>query len=54
MAAKTKTVTKARRMREMLKAGIVVSPGIFEGYSARLVEKMGFKAASTTGAGLSN
>ena len=54
MAAKTKTVTKARRMREMLKAGIVVSPGIFDGYSARLVEKMGFKAASTTGAGLSN
>lgn len=47
-------VTKARRMRELLKAGIVVSPGIFDGYSARLVEKMGFQAASTTGAGLAN
>jgi PEP phosphonomutase and related enzymes len=46
--------TKARRMRELLEQGIVVSPGIYDGYSARLVEKMGFKAASTTGAGLAN
>jgi len=46
--------TKARRMRELLAQGIVVSPGVFDGYSARLVEKMGFKAMSTTGAGLSN
>jgi 2-methylisocitrate lyase-like PEP mutase family enzyme len=46
--------TKARRMRELLEQGIVVSPGIFDGYSARLVEKMGFQAASTTGAGLAN
>ena len=46
--------TKARRMRELLDQGIVVSPGIFDGYSARLVEKMGFKACSTTGAGLAN
>ena len=47
-------ITKARRMRELLQQGIVVSPGIFDGYSARLVEKMGYAAASTTGAGLSN
>jgi 2-methylisocitrate lyase-like PEP mutase family enzyme len=46
--------TKARRMRELLAAGIVVSPGIFDGYSARLVEKMGYSACSTTGAGLAN
>lgn len=47
--------SKAGRMRAMLKSGkIVVSPGVFDGYSARLVEAMGFKAASTTGAGLSN
>src|SRR5689334_9008172 len=46
--------TKARRMRELLKEGIVVSPGVFDGYSLRLVEKMGFRAASTTGAGLAN
>lgn len=46
--------TKARRMRDLLKQGIVVSPGIFDGYSARLAEKMGFQACSTTGAGLAN
>ena len=51
----TKTETKAQRMRAMLKSGkIVVSPGVFDGYSVRLVEAMGFQAASTTGAGLSN
>ncbi|MBI4191777.1 MAG: isocitrate lyase/PEP mutase family protein [Betaproteobacteria bacterium] len=54
MSTTIKTVTKARRMRELLTQGIVVSPGIFDGYSARLVEKMGFKAASTSGAGLAN
>jgi 2-methylisocitrate lyase-like PEP mutase family enzyme len=46
--------TKARRMRELLRRGVVVSPGIFDGYSARIVEKMGFEAANTSGAGLSN
>ncbi len=46
--------TKARRMRELLAEGIVVSPGIFDGYSSRLVEKMGYQAASVTGSGLSN
>jgi len=47
--------TKAQRMRAMLKTGkIVVSPGVFDGYSVRLVEAMGFQAASTTGAGLAN
>ena len=46
--------TKARVMRELLEQGIVVSPGVFDGYSARLVEKMGFKACSSTGAGLAN
>ena len=32
----------------------VVTPGIYDGYSARLVQKMGFKTAATTGAGLTN
>ncbi len=27
-------ITKARRMRELLEQGIVVSPGVFDGYSA--------------------
>jgi 2-methylisocitrate lyase-like PEP mutase family enzyme len=51
----TVTQSKTQRMRAMLKSGkIVVSPGVFDGYSVRLVEAMGFQAASTTGAGLSN
>lgn len=45
----------ARRMRALLAAeGILVSPGVYDGYSARMVEKMGFRTACTTGAGLSN
>ncbi|MDN2566528.1 isocitrate lyase/PEP mutase family protein [Aquibium sp. A9E412] len=44
-----------RRMRELLAAdGILVSPGVYDGYSVRVVEKMGFKTACTTGAGLAN
>ncbi len=43
--------TKAARMRELLKQGIVVSPGVYDGLSARMVEKMGFKAAATGGSG---
>lgn len=47
--------TKARRFRDLLASeDILVSPGIFDGYSARLVEQMGYKTACTTGAGLAN
>ena len=47
--------TKARRFRELLAgARPLVSPGVYDGYSARLVEAMGFKTAATTGSGLSN
>lgn len=42
-------------MRALLESGkIVVSPGVYDGYSVRLVEQMGFQAASTTGAGVAN
>ncbi len=48
-------MTKTRQFRELLESGrLVVSPGIYDGYSARLVESMGYSAASTTGAGLAN
>ena len=48
-------MTKARAMRELLaQKELVVSPNVYDGYSAMLVAKMGFKAAATTGAGLSN
>ncbi len=46
--------TKAAAMRALLKQGIVVSPGCYDGLSARMIEKMGFKAAATGGSGFSN
>lgn len=49
------TTSPTRRMRELLAGDdILVSPGVYDGYSVRLVEKMGFKTACTTGAGLAN
>ncbi len=33
--------------------GIVISPGVFDGFSLRLVELMGYKTAAISGAGLS-
>jgi len=48
-------MTKARRLRELLhNERPLVSPGVYDGYSVRLVEAMGFKTAATTGSGLSN
>ncbi|HSQ03550.1 MAG TPA: isocitrate lyase/PEP mutase family protein, partial [Burkholderiales bacterium] len=47
-------MTKTQRMRALLKQGLVVSPGIYDGLSARMVEKAGFQAASTGGSGFSN
>jgi 2-methylisocitrate lyase-like PEP mutase family enzyme len=42
-------------MRRLLAAGdIVVSPGVYDGYSLRLVERAGFHTASTSGAGIAN
>jgi 2-methylisocitrate lyase-like PEP mutase family enzyme len=43
------------KFRELLaKGGLIVAPGVYDGYSARLVEKAGFEMAATTGAGISN
>lgn len=43
-----------KRLREaMAGPGILVMPGIYDGFSARLVEHMGYKAAGISGAGLS-
>ena len=40
------------RLREMLKRpGIVVAPGAYDGFSARLIEAAGFSAVYMTGAG---
>lgn len=47
-------VSKGRQLRELLKSPqIMVTPGVYDGYSARLVQKMGFKSASISGAGTS-
>jgi 2-methylisocitrate lyase-like PEP mutase family enzyme len=46
---------KTQRIRELLRnSRPLVSPGIYDGYSLRLVESMGFKTAATTGSGLTN
>ena len=37
----------------MNQPGIVISPGVFDGFSLRLVELMGYKTAAISGAGLS-
>jgi 2-methylisocitrate lyase-like PEP mutase family enzyme len=51
----TEAASKAKRMRVLLdERKIVVSPGAYDGYSVRLVERMGFKAASTSGASLAH
>ncbi len=46
---------KTRVLRRLLEnSRPLVSPGVYDGYSARLVEAMGFKTAATTGSGLAN
>ena len=46
--------SKGRQLRELINAPqILVMPGVYDGYSARLVERAGFKSASITGAGTS-
>src|ERR1700722_8657695 len=43
-----------RRLQAILaEPGIMICPGVFDGFSARLVEAMGFKTAAISGAGLS-
>lgn len=46
---------RTARFRQLLASGeIVVSPGVYDGYSIRLVERAGFHTASTSGAGVAN
>lgn len=45
----------AKKFRELLNSGeFIVSPGVYDGYSARLVQAAGFKTAATSGAAISN
>ena len=46
--------SRGRQLRQLINAPeILVAPGVYDGYSARLVERMGFKSGSITGAGTS-
>ena len=45
----------AQRFRDLLSRGdLIVAPGVYDGYSARLVEAAGFDMAATSGAAVSN
>lgn len=46
---------KTTQLRRLLAGGeVVVSPGVYDGYSLRLAERAGFRTASTSGAGIAN
>ena len=46
--------SKGRQFRDLINAPeILIQPGIYDGYTARLVEHSGFKTASISGAGVS-
>lgn len=47
--------SSAATFRALLNSGdFIVSPGVYDGYSARLVEAAGFKTACTSGAAIAN
>ena len=47
-------MTDRRLFRQLVESpDILVLPGVFNGYSVRLVERFGFKAAAISGAGIS-
>lgn len=48
-------MTPARRLRQLIAGNeILVSPGVYDVYSLRMVQACGFKTACTTGAGVAN
>ena len=47
-------VSAGQKFRDLMSSpNILLMPGVFDGFSARLVEKFGFQAAGISGAGLS-
>ena len=47
--------SRAQQFRQILARGdLVIAPGVYDGYSARLVEAAGFETAATSGAAVSN
>lgn len=48
-------MSKAKTYRDLINSGdFLVAPGVYDGYSARLVEQAGFKSAATSGAAIAN
>jgi 2-methylisocitrate lyase-like PEP mutase family enzyme len=48
-------ISRAQQLRQILARGdLVIAPGVYDGYSARLVEAAGFETAATSGAAVSN
>jgi 2-methylisocitrate lyase-like PEP mutase family enzyme len=46
--------SKGRQFKDLIHSGkIVIQPGVYDGYSARLVEAAGFPSATVSGAGVS-
>jgi 2-methylisocitrate lyase-like PEP mutase family enzyme len=46
--------SKGRQFKALVQAPeILIQPGVYDGYSARLIERAGFRAASISGAGVS-
>lgn len=56
MADGAEAVRRTTHMRNLLAVPgkVLVSPGVYDGYSAKLAERAGFQAISTTGAGIAN
>ena len=54
MASAAPKPSPAKRLRALIEAPeILVLPGVFDGFSTRLVEKIGYTAAFVTGSGVS-
>jgi 2-methylisocitrate lyase-like PEP mutase family enzyme len=54
MAQSVSKTSRAKRLRALINApDILVLPGVFDGFSTRLVERMGYTAAFITGSGVS-
>lgn len=46
--------SRGKRLKELIHAPrILITPGVYDGYSARLVQKFGFESATISGAGVS-
>jgi 2-methylisocitrate lyase-like PEP mutase family enzyme len=46
--------SKGKQLKDLLRAPeLLIAPGVFDGYSVRLVQQLGFKTASVSGAGVS-